>query len=368
MAKSLVVCCDGTWNTPDQRSGDASTPTNVTKVALAVSARGAGGREQRTFYHPGVGTRRWERLRGGAFGFGLSRNVRDTYRFLVQNFDPGDALYFFGFSRGAFTARSAAGLVRNCGILRREHLDRVDEAYRLYRSDRKPAHPRGVEATLFRRTYSHEPSIRFIGVWDTVGALGIPINGLSLVDIFNRRYQFHDTDLSGSVADAYQALAIDEKRGPFRPTLWKQQADAPPDQHVEQVWFAGVHCDVGGGYRKHALSDIALLWMVNRATSCGLVFDSDAFTPASGGGTGATPLSLTAVTPNPLTPPQDSRRGIYRLIPPFIRRIGVTDAAHEFAASSAVELYHQMPWYRPAGLVSYLNGEPRIVAVEPPDA
>lgn len=371
MSKRLIVCCDGTWNTPDARSGDRPTPTNVTKVALAIAAQDRDGREQRVFYHPGVGTRRWERLRGGAFGFGLSRNVRDTYRFLVQNFDPGDELHFFGFSRGAFTARSTAGLVRNCGVLRREHANRVDEAYRLYRSRSSTTHPRGVEATLFRRTYSHESGIGFIGVWDTVGALGIPLGVSPLANLLDRRYQFHDTGLSNTVVAAFQAVAIDEKRGPFRPTLWKQQADAPPDQRVEQVWFAGVHCDVGGGYPDHALSDIPLLWMVDRARSCGLVFEPTAFThPDSGTQAGAaangaatTPLSLTIVDPNPLAAPQDSFRGFYRLIPPFVRRIGITDECHEYAASSAVDLYQRMPSYRPSGLVAYLDAGPRIMAV-----
>src|SRR6516165_301666 len=106
MPKRLVMCCDGTWNFADQKS-----PTNVTKVALAIAATDrTDGREQRVFYHSGVGTKRWERLRGGAFGAGLSRNVIDTYRFIVQNYEPGDELFFFGFSRGAFTARSAVGL------------------------------------------------------------------------------------------------------------------------------------------------------------------------------------------------------------------------------------------------------------------
>ena len=111
-----------------------------------------------------------ERIRGGAFGFGLSRDVCDTYRFLVQNYEPGDELFFFGFSRGAFTARSTVGLVRNAGILRPEHVDRVSEAYALYRSRTNTKTPRGREATLFRRSYSYEPRIRFVGVWDTVGA------------------------------------------------------------------------------------------------------------------------------------------------------------------------------------------------------
>src|SRR5664279_246513 len=215
MPKRLVVCCDGTWNTPDELNRGKSAPTNVTKLALAVSSRDAAGVEQRMFYHPGVGTKRSERIRGGAFGLGLSRDVRDVYRFLVANFEPGAEIFFFGFSRGAFTARSAAGSVRNSGILRPEHADRVEDAYALYRN--REAHPRGIEARLFRRSYSYETRIRFIGVWDTVGALGIPLSGLRFVNFLNRGTQFHDTDLSTTVDAAFQALAIDEKRQPFRP-------------------------------------------------------------------------------------------------------------------------------------------------------
>jgi uncharacterized protein (DUF2235 family) len=188
----------------------------------ADGLRGAGAA---ALLPPGVGTTRGERIRGGAFGFGLSRDIRDTYRFLVQNFEPGDELFFFGFSRGAFTARSTVGLIRNSGILGREHADRVDEAYALYRSRSSQTHPRSVEA-LFRRSYSHETRIRFIGVWDTVGALGVPLSGLRLLNLINRRWQFHHTDLSTTVDGAFQALAIDEKRGPFQPTIWAQQAHA----------------------------------------------------------------------------------------------------------------------------------------------
>ncbi|MGV9820436.1 DUF2235 domain-containing protein [Nocardia xishanensis] len=365
MSKQLVLCCDGTWNTPDQQS-----PTNVTKIASAIAPKDHNGREQRVFYHLGVGTNRWERIRGGAFGFGLSRDVRDAYRFLVQNFEPGDELFLFGFSRGAFTARSTAGFVRNCGILRAEAADRVDEAYALYRSRSSTTRPRSVEATLFRRSYSHETRIRFIGVFDTVGALGIPLDGLRLANLLNRRWQFHDTELSTTVDAAFQALAIDEKRGPFQPTLWTRRADSPntDSQQLEQVWFAGVHSDVGGGYPERELSDIPLLWMVDRARSCGLAFHPDAFGHRPAGG--ALPSdddgslrSSTYVHPDPLGRLHESRKGVYRAIPPFVRRLGVTDGAHENVASSAVERHRQVQAYAPPGLVAYLEQHPQIISV-----
>ena len=264
--KRIVVCCDGTWNIPDQVS-----PTNVVKVALALADRDSSGVPQRVFYNAGLGTSRGERLRGGAFGFGLSKHVRECYRFLVENYEPGDELYFFGFSRGAFTARSTAGLVRNSGILRREHASRLGDAYAIYRGRDPTSHPRGTRATLFRRSFSHEPRVHFIGVWDTVGALGIPVLGPGWANVLNRRWEFHDTDLSTMVDLAYQALAIDETRGPFVPSLWNRQDEAR-NQVLEQVWFAGVHSDVGGGYDDCALAEIPLLWLVDRAASAGLEF------------------------------------------------------------------------------------------------
>lgn len=224
MGKRLVVCCDGTWNFADQPS-----KTNVAKIALSVRPGSAAGREQRVYYHSGVGTLRQERLRGGAFGMGLSRNVLDAYRFLVESYEPDDDLYLFGFSRGAFTVRSLAGLVRNSGILRRDHVDRTREAWALYRD--RIERPTGAATTLFRRTYARETPIRFIGVWDTVGALGIPTPDAAClrptVDRFNRRWAFHDTELSSWIAAAFQALAIDEERSAFRPALWHQQRGRP---------------------------------------------------------------------------------------------------------------------------------------------
>ena len=367
MSKRLVVCCDGTWNFPDQQS-----PTNVTKVALAVAPEDHTGGEQRVFYHRGVGTGRWERLRGGASGLGVSRDVRDTYRFIVQNYEPGDELFFFGFSRGAFTARSTAGFVRNAGILRPDYVDRVDEAYALYRSRTDTKTPRGREATLFRRSYSYETRIRFIGVWDTVGALGIPVDGFNLATLFNRRFMFHNTDLSTSVDSAYHALAIDEQRRPFKPTLWNQQNDAPKSQVVQQVWFPGVHSDLGGGYTDHALSDVALLWMVDRARSCGLEFRAEAF-PAEA------PIpdsqhredvlrECTWVKPNPLGKLHESRKGLYRLQPPLHRELeftveikesGEIRQTREYISPAAVERRHADSQYAPTHFITYLDkGEP----------
>lgn len=359
MTKRIVVCCDGTWNTPDEQQHGVRTPTNVSKVALAVAPRGSDGIEQATYYHPGVGTTRSDKFAGGAFGVGLSHDVVSAYRYVVATYEPGDELYLFGFSRGAFTARSAAGFIRNCGILRPEHADRIHDAYCLYRNNNPTTAPRGIEATLFRQSYSYDAAVHFIGVWDTVGALGIPLSGIPVVDLINRRWQFHDTNLSSTVGNAFQALAIDERRGPFRPTLWTQSPDTPATQRLEQVWFAGVHCDVGGGYLDHRLSDITLRWMVDRARSCGLGFRPNAFVergPASPDSNEPIIDAFTSIEPDILGQLHESRTGFYRLIRPYVRVIGVTDPRHEYVSSTAPARMKEDPSYRPEPLVAASDG------------
>lgn len=361
--KRLILCCDGTWDTPDQTSNGKACQTNVTKVAAAVADTDAHGIEQLVLYHRGVGTAPHQRLLGGVFGVGLSRGVQDAYRFVVANYEPGDDLFLFGFSRGAYTARSTAGLIRNAGILRRENLDQLGPAYALYRD--RAAHPRDVESRLFRRTYSHrELRIRFIGVWDTVGELGIPLSGVPLVDRLNRRLQFHDTALSSIVQAAYQALAIDECRKPFAPAIWQQQ-DHSTEQTAEQVWFTGVHCDVGGGYADAGLSDIALEWMVDRATSCGLEFRDGAFPMGGPAGpeAGAGPAAPDPFAPDPLGPLHDSRKGIYRLVAPAPRAICAEPTGNEYVASTAVERTSADPSYAPENLTQALNGTHKVMQV-----
>jgi uncharacterized protein (DUF2235 family) len=355
MSKRLVMCCDGTWNTADQ-----ACPTNVTKLALGLAGKSADGKEQRVFYHRGVGTGRRDRIGGGAFGIGLSAHVQETYRFLVENYEPGDEIFLFGFSRGAFTARSTAGFIRNSGILHRRFENRIPQAYALYRD--RTTHPRGTEAQLFRRTYSLESRIRCIGVWDTVGALGVPLTGLPLVDAVNKRWQFHDTTLSTTVDNAFHALAIDEKRRPFEPTLWQQQSDAG-DQRLEQVWFAGVHSDVGGGYPEGGLADIALLWMVDRAESCGLAFRPDAFPAVAPQDAHEDVLP---VRPDPMGKLHGSRTGLYLLQSPLHRPIGEKDPAHERVASTAKQRYDDDPAYRPEQLTAYLDGGPGVTPIPGP--
>ncbi|WP_055548366.1 DUF2235 domain-containing protein [Streptomyces sp. NBRC 110028] len=351
MAKKLVLCCDGTWDLADQPH-----KTNVTKIALAVRRR-AEGVEQRVHYGRGVGTRRWERLGGGAFGMGLSSNVLDAYRFLVDAYEPGDQLYLFGFSRGAFTARSLAGLVRNSGILRRENAHRIKEAWVLYRD--RIEKPTGTAATLFRQAYAYETEIRFIGVWDTVGTLGIPAPGprwlKPVVASVNRRWAFHDTELSSWVKAAFHALAIDEQRTSFIPTLWHQQPGADDSgQELKQVWFAGVHSDVGGGYSGTALSDITLLWMVHQARRHGLDFDPEVLSET-------TPRAMDfPVRPDSMGTLHTSRTGLYLMERPWHRPVGQSADTSgradgcEYLAETARIRHDEDASYRPPELSHYL--------------
>ena len=274
--KRLVVCADGTWNEPEQKDKNKAAPTNVVKFATALLPKDDNGVEQVVAYHEGVGERGgiMDHITGGAFGKGISRNIQDLYRFLCLNYASGDELWLFGFSRGAYTARSLAGMIHNCGLLKREHLAKTGEAYTLYRDRDDKSKPGSERAKAFRAAYCWPDfGIRFIGVWDTVGALGIP---LSPFRFWNKsQFQFHDVTLNPKIEFAYQALSVDEKRKPFEPSIWTRHKEASPTQVLEQAWFPGVHCNVGGGYADSGLSDCALAWLWNRAKHAGLALNSE---------------------------------------------------------------------------------------------
>ena len=342
--KHIVVCCDGTWNTPDHVDRGKVSPSNVVKMALAVVPVHTDGTPQIVHYHSGVGTGRFDHLRGGAFGFGLSANILEAYRFVVRRFEPGDALFLFGFSRGAYTARSLAGLIRNCGVLRTPAPDRIEQAYALYRRRDDASHPRGIEARLFRRMHAHETRLRCIGVWDTVGALGIPGGGFRWL---NRRWAFHDVHLSGTVDNAFQALAADEERKVFVPALWRRQPESN-GQRLEQVWFAGAHSNVGGGYADAGLSDLAFLWMAQRAAECGLELDEQ--------------VVRDTARPNPLGELRDSSVGIYRFLPGRRRPIGEMPGGNESVHDSVEARLAAVPGYRPENILAFLRRAGRAAA------
>ena len=355
MGRRVVVCCDGTWNTPDELREGAAEPTNVAKLALSVMT--GDGSEQLLFYEPGVGTTPDDRVLGGAFGYGLSANIRNAYRWLATNYQTGDALYLFGFSRGAYTARSLAGLIRNCGLLRSDNVDQVDPAFAFYRDRTSHTHPSSIASQLFRRMYSHdEDEIHCIGVWDTVGALGIPnqMPGWDrLAGVFTdweRLWGFHDTQLSSHVHNAFHALSIDEQRAAFAPTLWTQDAAGSAQQRLEQVWFAGVHSEVGGGSASPALSDIALMWMIDRAQQCGLVLDLSRLESPAPAGIGAT------VAPDWAGALVNSRHGVWEAMHAYhrLRELPVTDAPGQALSSSAIRRADEhAEGYAPPGFGEY---------------
>lgn len=294
MPRRLIALFDGTWN-------KVQTHTNVERLWRLIAPSDPAGTEQICKYIAGVGVEPGiGHLLGGAFGLGLSGNVKEGFRWLCRTWRDGDEIWLFGFSRGAYTARSLAGLIRKCGLLKPDAKGRVtsaavDNAYTLYRND---LHPDDPQMQAFRAAHAHEVLIRFVGVWDTVGALGIP--GVASWFPFARsRYAFHDTDLSKIVQYAYQALALDEHRADFKPTKWTRPATSlapgelptawkPEQIEVEQRWFVGAHSDVGGGektdgagHSPDTLPEITLAWMQAKASGAGLAFNS-AYVPAAG--------------------------------------------------------------------------------------
>ncbi|MGH7677097.1 MAG: DUF2235 domain-containing protein [Gemmatimonadaceae bacterium] len=336
--KRLVVCCDGTWNKADQDSNGHPCPTNVVKLAYRVAKRD-GATPQIVFYDQGVGTGNvLDRWSGGALGEGLDDNIFDAYRFLIANYEMGDEIYLFGFSRGAFTARSIAGMIRKCGIVKRTSIAQYAPAMHLYRD--YSTHPDAPAAKAFKQAHSCSPDddvpIHFIGVWDTVGSLGIPLRGLRWIT--RRKHVFHDTELSKTVTTARHALAIDERRAPFEPTLWMEKPK--PGQTLEQVWFPGVHSDVGGGYAEADLSDIALDWMLGEAKAAGLALDADVVM--------GRPLQ-----PNSNGKLHDSKNGLYNLTPGIDRTIGV--GGSQRVHSSAIARWDNDRKYRPKNLRAYFK-------------
>ncbi|MDS1115758.1 DUF2235 domain-containing protein [Gordonia westfalica] len=261
MRKRLIICCDGTW-----KSSKDPRISNVEKIARAVKTDAADGAVQLVHYVNGVGTgSAWsDRIVGGAFGRGLNANLLDAYRFLALNYESDDEIFVFGFSRGAYTARSLVGMISKVGLVTPRRLaedpsvNLFEQALRQYRNKSDPPpEPLGDRVP-----------VAFIGVFDTVGALGVP-------GITRYKHQFHDVKLGKKVKVARQALAIDECRLTFDPCVWETAENTSTD--VKQVWFEGVHSDIGGGLKVVEPSELTLAWMVREATLRGLEFSYDRF-------------------------------------------------------------------------------------------
>src|SRR5215470_5044633 len=268
MPKNIVLCCDGTA----EEYGDNNS--NVVKLysLLENSPR------QVTYYHPGLGTmgsrfaptklgRLWTKLLGLAFGYGIMDNVADAYVFLMYEYEEGDSVYLFGFSRGAYTVRALAAFLRMFGLIRKGNESLVPYALRRFKTKIRSKHQFEI-AQGFKQTFSRECRPHFMGVWDTVSSVGWIYDPLHLP--FTR----HNPDVS----ICRHAVSIDEKRCQFRQNLWI----ADPSQDSKQLWFAGTHCDVGGslGPANSGLSDIAMKWMYEEALGGGLLTTG---APASAG-------------------------------------------------------------------------------------
>ncbi|XGW00805.1 MAG: DUF2235 domain-containing protein (plasmid) [Leptolyngbya sp. BL-A-14] len=269
--KRLVVCCDGTWNKLAN-----PCPTNVVKIAQAVKPTAQDGTAQLIFYEEGVGTQWYDKLPGGAFGWGIDANIKNAYRFLCLNYEPGDEIYLFGFSRGAYTVRSLGGLIHCAGLLTRFNICHADEAYELYRLQNEEERHQKAEAFL-RQRESQKVPITLLACWDTVGAMGIPdlLPFSPLNQLINARYQFHNVRLSPLIQNALHAIAIDERRKVFNITPMEKRPEATT-QALRQVWFPGGHGCVGGGTEKNrGLSDGTLQWMMAEVAQLGLQLEFD---------------------------------------------------------------------------------------------
>jgi len=276
MPRNIVVCCDGTGN----QYGSANS--NVVKLYWTLSAQA----QQTAYYHPGVGTmgarnaltapgKWWSKVRGLAFGYGFSDNIADVYSFLMGEFEPGDQIFIFGFSRGSYTARALCGLLHMCGLLNRANEALVPYALRLYKSN----DPCKFEiAAGFRTTFSIPCTPYFLGLWDTVSSVGWILD-----PIHTKGGHLPYTAALPNVPVVRHAISIDERRAFFRQNLVHEPAAA--NQDVKQVWFAGVHSDVGGSYAEaeSGLSKISLRWMLCEAQSAGLLLDPQKVIEVLGG-------------------------------------------------------------------------------------
>ena len=330
MARRLIICSDGTWNSPDDVDRGKVKPTNITKLSRAIKPLDSKGDSQIVFYDEGVGTGWGQRFIGGITGKGLSDNVLDGYRFLSHNYVVGDDIYLFGFSRGAYTSRSLCGFLTLAGVVDKKDIFYLESLYELYKHEDAAEKIKAyIESKNIRTTY---PRIKMLGVFDTVGALGIPLGGLNkvLAGLDLIEYQFHDVSLSESVDYAYHALAIDEMRVPFEPTLWTAKTDSTIE--MEQRWFCGVHSNIGGGYHPDGLANLALQYMVRKARQTGLEFNLDYLSYFKG---------------QPDSELRESMTAKYRVLGKHLREINLEDDSHQVVDASVFERIKMVSNYRP---------------------
>ncbi|KAI1467254.1 uncharacterized protein F4812DRAFT_56586 [Daldinia caldariorum] len=320
MKKRIIVCCDGTWQNADNgyvkptASNPVPTlqiPSNVTRISRAFKRGCSNSTFQIVYYQSGVGSRAGvvDRILGGAFGIGIAENIREAYAYICANYVDGDEIILIGFSRGAFTARSIGGMISDLGLLTREGMEFFYPVFKDMQNWMNPNYkdqfpqipfpnkPKGAHAAdeyrdmLVKHGYTRVRQnkgtgdlikVKAIGVWDTVGSLGIPQGKLR--ELFARlgiksrsqEYRFYNTRLSNKIQHGFHALALDETRGPFSPTLWERQPEYRDTSDLRQVWFPGSHGNVGGGWADQGVSNITLAWMMDQLSSVGCEFVDDA--------------------------------------------------------------------------------------------
>lgn len=356
--KRLVIFLDGTWNSVDSN-------TNVWRMRALCAAKGTDGKPQFVYYEIGVNG-----FLGGVFGQGLDDNIRLAYEWLIENYNDGDEIFIFGFSRGAYTARSLAGLVAIDGILRAGSPIGVTELFDRYK--------RGNEKTIWKLKeveasgdtsklttqekwllkYSRPVDVKVVGVWDTVGSVGWKTGNIRGVS--RSSFGYLQTGLRIHILNAYHALAIDEHRQDFAPTLWDVHhpkdtkaviADPRPLSSVEQRWFVGAHANVGGGYQTDLLAQAPLRWMMKKAESQGLSFrsevdlDGDALRAQIADSYGEFGYGLYKWISSPL----------YRTIgrEPDVREDGSHINVNETIDASVFARWRADPTYRPINLVEW---------------
>ena len=277
-SKRIIICCDGTWNDPEYHDDEQRVvPGNVLKMLRAIApVDEQNAQQQILYYHKGSNGGLLQRYLTGATGWGISKVLEDCYLFLCNNYHEGDDIYLFGFSRGAYIARSLCGLLNATGILDKNNLEFISLAYNYYCTPHRQR-KQFARSKLIKEIRAMPVPVKFLGVWDTVDTRGAPIPALNAVG--NKLIAgFHDQYLPANVENACQALAADEMRIPYKPSLWQHNPETPLNaerNNILQMWFAGSHRDIGGGQCNHGLSDLCLSWMVRRAREQGLVFDND---------------------------------------------------------------------------------------------
>ncbi|MBT33380.1 MAG: peptidoglycan-binding protein [Thalassobius sp.] len=264
MAKNIVVLSDGTG-----QEGGIGYNTNIYKIFNMLEDR---TQRQIAFYDPGLGTDR-KKLAGLITGAGISKNILDCYNFIFENYEAGDKIYLFGFSRGAATVRSLSSFIHLFGVLPKSRPDLIEKAFKIYKIPNDDKRIKEAEDFIAKH-HTMWTKIHFIGCFDTVAALGFPSKFLNAILELIPWYRnaFHNFKLSESIENAYHALSIDDERKTFHPVLWDSDIiqNEKINQKLLQVWFLGMHTDVGGGYKTTDLSDITLVWMLDKAIKHGI--------------------------------------------------------------------------------------------------